>query len=285
MAAGAAPPERVHPEVTGMYKLFAEFPPEAGAFIMRAMEHFGRQVHGTNTDVTAQQRFADALLHALELAVAADDQAAPTSGSRAARTTVLLHVDPATLSNHPDAEGQLSHLHDGMRVTRVTSRRMACDAGLVQVTDAPDGTPMDVGRKTRTIPPALRRALDTRDGHCRFPHCEHRITDAHHITHWIDGGATDLENLVLLCRHHHTLVHEMGYSMEMSARGKVRFRTPQGIPVPDQPDAVALAGRIEGALMRRNRGRGVDPAAWAAAVPVRKLPWEVEERALEALDA
>ena len=89
---------------------------------------------------------------------------------------------------------------DGLRVSAETSRRVACDAAVVVLQQAPDGAILDVGRKTRTIPPALRRALQTRDRQCRFPGCHARRCDAHHVQHWADGGATRLDNLVLLCR-------------------------------------------------------------------------------------
>ena len=89
---------------------------------------------------------------------------------------------------------------DGLRVSAETSRRVACDAAVVVLQHAPDGAILDVGRKTRTVPPALRRALQARDRQCRFPGCHARRCDAHHVRHWADGGATRLDNLVLLCR-------------------------------------------------------------------------------------
>jgi hypothetical protein len=98
---------------------------------------------------------------------------------------------------------------------------------MVVMREGHDGTVLDVGRKTRTIPTAIRRALDARDGRCRFPGCTARRCDAHHIEHWADGGATALDNLVLLCRRHHRLVHEGGYGVELAA-GDVRFIRPDG---------------------------------------------------------
>lgn len=92
-----------------------------------------------------------------------------------------------------------------------------------------NGTPVRVGRKTRTIPPALRRALRSRDRCCRFPGCSnHRFVDAHHIHHWAHGGNTDLSNLVLLCRHHHRLLHEGGYAVARGADDTLIFRRPDG---------------------------------------------------------
>ena len=87
---------------------------------------------------------------------------------------------------------------------------------------------LDVGRRTRTIPPALRRALDVRDGGCRFPGCGLRFTEAHHIEHWADGGVTKLDNLLLLCRHHHRLVHEEGWRVAWVSGFPPEFTSPTG---------------------------------------------------------
>jgi hypothetical protein len=274
----------VHPKQSGMYRLSAELPPDTGALLMRALERFGLAVHGTDTDVDARQRFADALVRMTEVAMEVGPEGAGSGGSggSAERNTVHLHVEPATLTR--DGEGERSHLHDNTRVTAVTSARLACDAAVVKVTEDGEGNVLDVGRRTRTVSPALRRALEGRDGGCRFPGCGRRHTDAHHVVHWADGGATALENLVLLCRHHHTLVHEGGFRVEPLARGRVRFFGRSGLPVPERPDAAALMGQIEGALMRRNRRRGVEPAAFAPMARSRRVPWAVEAAAEEALD-
>ncbi|MEX2526008.1 MAG: HNH endonuclease signature motif containing protein [Gemmatimonadota bacterium] len=85
-----------------------------------------------------------------------------------------------------------------------------------------------MGRRTRTISPALRRALDIRDRGCRFPGCGLRFTDAHHVRHWADGGETSLGNCVLLCRHHHRLVHGGGWRLEWWGRGRPVFYDPRG---------------------------------------------------------
>ena len=99
----------------------------------------------------------------------------------------------------------------------------------------PGGEILDVGRRTRTISPALRRALAARDGTCRFPGCQNRRCDAHHVQHWADGGTTSLENLVLLCRHHHRVVHEEGFRITLDAAGEVKFLRPDGRPFPAAP--------------------------------------------------
>ena len=119
---------------------------------------------------------------------------------------------------------------------------MACDASAVVMRHGPDGSVLDVGRKTRTIPPALGRALRARDRACRFPGCTARRCDAHHVRHWADGGTTRLDNLVLLCRRHHRAVHEEGFTVALEASGEVAFRWPDGRPFPAAPAAPAWSG-------------------------------------------
>ena len=92
----------------------------------------------------------------------------------------------------------------------------------------PSGTVLDVGRKTRTIPPGIRRALLARDTRCRFPGCSARRCDAHHVVRWIDGGGTCLENLVLLCRRHHRAVHEGGFTLAQHPDGSLIVHRPDG---------------------------------------------------------
>jgi hypothetical protein len=150
----------------------------------------------------------------------------PPSGTRAGRFQVILHVDPPAL----EAEGQggRSELDDGTRVSPETSRRIACDCGLVKVRHASDGAILDVGRRTRTIPPALRRALEVRDRGCRFPGCGSRFTEGHHVVHWADGGETSLANTMLLCRYHHRLMHEGRWMVRCTGSGKAVFLDPRG---------------------------------------------------------
>ena len=101
-----------------------------------------------------------------------------------------------------------------------------------------DGHVLDVGRKTRTIPTAIRRALSARDTRCQFPGCSAKRCDAHHVDHWMDGGPTTLENLVLLCRRHHRLVHEGGFTLRWRSDRTIAFFYPDGAElrlVPPQP--------------------------------------------------
>ena len=107
----------------------------------------------------------------------------------------------------------------GVHVSAETARRLACDAATVTMHHGPGGEILDVGRRTRNISPALRRALAARDRQCRFPGCGNRRCDAHHVEHWADGGRTSLDNLVLLCRRHHRAVHEGGFRVTVDAAG------------------------------------------------------------------
>jgi hypothetical protein len=126
-----------------------------------------------------------------------------TSGGEKPHITVV--VDYKTLTG--DAEN-LPEL-DGHAIDPETLRRWACDAGIVRIITDAESKPIDVGRRTRTIPPSLRRALELRDGSCTWEGCDAPVSwcDAHHITHWADGGETNLDNTKLLCRKHHTRTH------------------------------------------------------------------------------
>ena len=148
-------------------------------------------------------------------------------GSRAERYQVVVHADAGTLSER--GETGRSEL-DGVRVCADTSRRMACDAARHR-----DGDVVSVGRRTRTIPPHIRRALEERDRGCRYPGCASRFTEAHHVKHWADGGETSLANTILLCRRHHRLVHEGGTRMALDRDGKAAFFTRGGAVLGGSP--------------------------------------------------
>ncbi len=142
----------------------------------------------------------------------------PAAGSGGDRYEVVVHVQEAMLT--ADGEGPAPELEDGATIAPETARRIACDCGKVCVHEDGTGEVLSVGRKTRTVPAAIRRALRARDRGCRFPGCTHRrFVDAHHVRHWADGGETRLDNLVLLCSRHHTLVHEGRWTMRSRAAG------------------------------------------------------------------
>ena len=126
------------------------------------------------------------------------------------------------------------------------------------VTRRGDGSVLDIGRRTRTIPPALRRALEVRDQGCRFPGCGLRFTDAHHLEHWADGGETSLANTLLLCRHHHRLVHEGGWRVTWWGEGRPVFVDPRGGEHFDGGWRAPVGVEVDD-MIDDNRARGVVP--------------------------
>jgi hypothetical protein len=112
-------------------------------------------------------------------------------------------------------------------------KRLGCDGSIILVVEDEAGNPLKVSRRTRTIPTALRRALEARDRHCRFPGCRHkRFLEVHHIVHWANDGETSLDNTLLLCTHHHRLGHEGGFRIEKNYLGRWYFVRPDGRGVP-----------------------------------------------------
>ena len=137
------------------------------------------------------------------------------------RHEIVVHVDAEVLASGGAGRCDME-LHTA--IAAQTARRLCCDAGIVSTVDGPDGQPLAVGRRTRAIPPAMRRALLNRDGGCRFPGCTavHRL-HGHHVEHWAQGGKTALDNLVKLCPVHHRLVHEGGFDVQRLDDGTFRF--------------------------------------------------------------
>jgi hypothetical protein len=119
------------------------------------------------------------------------------------------------------------------------------------------GRVVEIGARTRTIPPALRRALQHRDRGCRFPGCGVRVGQGHHLRHWAQGGPTTLSNLALLCRRHHRAVHEEGYQVVRGPDGALRFRRPDGHPLPDVPSSASVPADPVGALRARHDAEGL----------------------------
>ena len=124
--------------------------------------------------------------------------------------------------------------HDGTPLSGEAARRLACDAAISRIITQGPSMPMDVGRATRSVPPPLRRALVNRDRGCRFAGCRAPAAgcQAHHIIHWAQGGPTSIENLCLLCWHHHHLVHEAGFTITLHPSGHAICRRPDGTEIP-----------------------------------------------------
>jgi hypothetical protein len=204
----------VYPDEDGTVIIRGHVAPEVGALLLKALSaaretlyqrarvqnaHTGRVDASTEMPTMAQQQ-ADALALLAETALHHDID----PGSPGERYQVVVHVDAAVLAD-ADSAGQ-SVLEDGVRVSAETSQRLACDASRVLMRHDSDGRLLEIGTRTRTIPPALRRALHHRDRGCRFPGCGLPFGQGHHIRHWAQGGPTTLSNLALLCRRHHRAV-------------------------------------------------------------------------------
>src|SRR5687768_8736467 len=192
------------------------------------------------------QQQADALVLLAEAALHHDLDPGATGG----RYQVVVHVDAAVLAD-ADAPGE-SVLEGGGRVPAGTSQRLACDASRVVMRHDAEGRLLEVGARTRTIPPALRRALQHRDRGCRFPGCSVRFGQGHHIRHWAQGGPTTPSNLALLCRRHPRAVHEGGYQVERLPEGDLEFRRPNGSVIPDVPSPPRIPGDPVHAIRARN---------------------------------
>src|SRR5881409_510775 len=226
----------VYPDADGTVMLRGRLTPDVGALLMQALaaaretlyqQDRAKEPEGDAPTMVQQQADALALLAETALHHGIDP------GAPGERYQVVVHVDAEVLA-YADQPGQ-SLLEDGARVPAGTSQRLACDATRVVMRHDADGRLTEVGARTRTIPPALRRALHHRDRGCRFPGCGVSFGQGHHIRHWAHGGPTMLSNLALLCRRHHRAVHEEGYRVERQADGELRFRRPDGRPVPEVP--------------------------------------------------
>lgn len=171
----------------------------------------------------AARRF-DALEHVARTYLEPDDHAAPA-------IEVVVHADLETLA---EGEPGRAELEGGPPLTAVVLERLACDSALRLAIDQGDRT-IDVGRRTRTIPPALRRAIADRDhGACRFPGCaRHGRLQVHHRQHWARRGRTERSNLFLVCLYHHKVLHEGGWDARGDANVMLTFVDPRGRPMPE----------------------------------------------------
>jgi hypothetical protein len=248
----------------GSLVIRARLPAEEGAVVLQAInaamdaQRPGEDDDAAN-DVTAvtskdENRFAQRRADALTTMAETTLRHGPAALSSAERYQVVVHVTAETLA---EGEAGRSELECGQRLAPDTARRIACDSSLLRITDDAVGNPLDIGRKTRAVPPAMQRALRSRDGGCRFPGCTHgRFVDAHHIRHWANGGETSLDNLALLCRRHHRLVHEGGFGVERTADGALKFTRPDGRVIAEHP-LLPAAHDIEGF-----RRQPIDAADW-----------------------
>jgi hypothetical protein len=232
----------VYQDEDGMFVIRGRLTPEVGAIVRQAIVAARDRLHaerratmttpGEYAPTTGQVQ-ADALGIIAEAALHHDLD----PGVSGARYQVVVHVDAPVLAD-PDQPGQVV-LEDGEHFSAENCRRIACDASRVIMTHDADGHVLEVGARTRTIPSALR-ALQHRDGGCRFPGCGSRFTQGHHVEHWANGGPTTLSNLASLCRRHHRAVHEEGFRLERLPGGELEFRTPNGWVISEAPPLPAV---------------------------------------------
>jgi hypothetical protein len=246
----------VYQDEDGMVVVRGRLAPEEGAVLMQALAAARETLYRQERDVSAEtssmaQQQADALALLAETAL----RHGIDPGAPGERYQVVVHVDAPVLAD-PEAPG-LSVLVGGTHVSAETSRRLACDASRVVMRHDADGRVIEVGARTRTIPPAIRRALHHRDRGCRFPGCGVSSGQGHHIRHWAQGGPTTLSNLAMLCRPHHRAVHEEGYQMERRPDGELVFRRPDGRPLPEVPPPPPVPDDPVRTLRARNEAAGL----------------------------
>jgi len=256
----------VYQDEDGMVTVRGRLEPEVGALLVQALTaaretlyQRARARDGATArpgDVSAEtpsmaQQQADALALLAETAL----HHGLDPGAPGERYQVVLHVDAQALAD-PDQPGQ-SVLEDGARISAETSQRLACDASRVVMRHDDDGQLLEIGARTRTIPPALRRALHHRDHGCRFPGCGVRFGQGHHLHHWARGGPTTLSNLALLCRRHHRAVHEEGYQVARGPDGTLRFQRPDGCLLPEVPTPASVPSDPIDALRECHDSQGL----------------------------
>jgi hypothetical protein len=160
---------------------------------------------------------------------------------------VSAETPPAPPAAGDPADPGRCHVEDGPAITVTTAQMLACTAALSWMRHGRGGAVLDLGRRRRRPNAALRRAARERDKcRCRFPGCESRRVDLHHIQHWIHGGRTRLDNLVSLCKYHHRLVHDRGYIIAAGPGGTFAFTRPDGTTLPSSPPLPPPEGTIEG---------------------------------------
>lgn len=193
----------------GMWSINGILDPESGHIVNTALRaRIGSAQLDPIDNRSPGQRTADALVevcsHALD-----HGETTETSGGAKPHVTVMLDYETLTVEPGTAPDRPLPEV-DGLPISPEDARRIACDAGVVRIITKGDSAILDVGRSTRTIPPAIRRAVEHRDGGCAWAGCDADIRwcDVHHIIHWALGGETVIANLILLCRRHHTAIHD-----------------------------------------------------------------------------
>lgn len=220
----------------GMTRITLEVPTEDGEVFAKAIDRAvetGRMKLGPEFEATGwRSQQADAAMELARAYLSADSHdsgdASDASGARRASSAadhyqVVVHVDDSALRGGAGRSD----------LPVETVRRLTCDGSVIRLTEDADGNPLDIGRRQRTVPAAIRRALQARDRGCSFPGCERdHYLDAHHIEHWALGGETSLDNLTLLCTQHHRLLHEGRFRIRRGADGRLCFERRDGRVIP-----------------------------------------------------
>jgi hypothetical protein len=225
---------RLHASVSflGMVRVDGDLDPETGDTLLtalRAVLDAESRSRDADDDRTPAQRRADALGEICRQWLDLTER--PSVAGERPHVTVTVGAD--AIQGGPGEPGELDHVGP---VHAETARRLACDASVMRVVMAGRSEPLDVGRRTPVVSPAIRRAVIVRDRRCRFPGCDrpHTWCDAHHVVHWADGGPTALPNLLLMCRRHHRMVHDRGgFRLEL-LDGRPVFRRPDGSLLEDR---------------------------------------------------
>jgi hypothetical protein len=223
----------------GMVRVDGDLDPETGETLLTALaavRDADARARAADDRRTPAQRRADALGEICRQWLDGADR--PAIGGE--RPHVAVTVDAGALGRAEPAGGGgrapggrvgvMSELGHVGPVPVGLAKQLARDASVMRVVMSAPSEPLDVGRRTALVSPAMRRALIARDGGCRFPGCDRPPAwcDAHHVVHWADGGPTSLGNLVLLCRRHHRIVHARGGFGVAVEDGRIVFRDPAG---------------------------------------------------------
>jgi Domain of unknown function (DUF222)/HNH endonuclease len=258
----------------GSLQLSIRLPPADGAVVLQALRASARSLESAGeSPAPGQPRDRDAEEAAARTSLAdalVDISGAYLAGKIATASNpdiyqVIVHVGTDVLTETPDVSAETPaeardvsaetrsvpsleglvghpanprrcHVEDGPALHPAAVRRMACQATLSWMLHDHDGTLLDVGRRHRVPPPALRRAVRERDCYrCRFPGCRSRRVEIHHLQPWSEGGPTSLRNLILLCKCHHTFAHELGYLITLGADGEITVTRPDGSDLPSSP--------------------------------------------------
>ena len=210
----------------GTVTLTVELPVESGELVCKALDkavECAGEAGPEFESVSWSASQADAMVAVAKSYLSSGESSGSTTSSSADSYQVVVHVD----------ESALRGVAGRSDLAMESVRRLSCDGSTVAMVDGAGEEPLRVGRKQRTVPVALKRALWARDKGCSFPGCTHtRYVDAHHVLHWSEGGEASIENTMLLCSAHHRLVHEGGYEIIKDHRGCWYFRRPDGRAIP-----------------------------------------------------